>query len=228
MKNLFLFLATLLVSFNLNAQTKQTTTIDNAPAEYWWSVNADGEFFATPEIATMLVSSTGRYIWSETPMSVTIDRNTITIISDTPNIEPVKAGRTLREAYLVCFHKHVKSAQTHSITGDRQHEIEAAVHINDGVKEYLAELSATFASTGEPTIRPIEYVFPYEGFADCTTQYVIGTRYLVVPLTDKKDSVTVRFPKGQWTDENGNKITGPRVINIPTTDNVVLLYELNK
>ena len=54
----------------------------------------------------LFVSDKGRYIWSDEPFRFRITDNAIEIKSETQNIEVIKAGTTLREAYLAACHKH--------------------------------------------------------------------------------------------------------------------------
>lgn len=54
----------------------------------------------------LFVSDKGRYIWSDEPFRFRIAENAIEIKSGTDNVEVVKAGNTLREAYLAACHKH--------------------------------------------------------------------------------------------------------------------------
>ncbi len=65
----------------------------------------------------------------------------------------------------------------------------------------------------EPIVRLLEYVFPHEGF-ECETQiFMLGDRYLVVPVTQEdQDSVELRLPSGSWKDgdkvyEGGSTVT---------------------
>lgn len=52
------------------------------------------------------VSSAGRYVWSEKPFKFSFKNDILTLESEFEKIEPVTAGKTLREAYLTASHKH--------------------------------------------------------------------------------------------------------------------------
>lgn len=90
--------------------------------EKWWGVfvnDAPTEPFAEPFsietkrysrngafTSSMLVSSDGRYIWSPNPMTIDFTPEKISVLSQSSNVAAQKAGKNLREAYLVCCHKN--------------------------------------------------------------------------------------------------------------------------
>lgn len=53
-----------------------------------------------------LVSSAGRYIWSDKPFAFKMEGGNLQILSDYEKAEPVQAGATLKEAYLAASAKH--------------------------------------------------------------------------------------------------------------------------
>ena len=53
-----------------------------------------------------MVSNRGRYVWSAEPFSITYTGDSFLIESSAGEVKAVSAGRTLREAYLVCCHKN--------------------------------------------------------------------------------------------------------------------------
>lgn len=105
------------------AQPAHTTRIEPQRNEHWWGCNADGHTpqpLAAPldeeagiltDSTEFLLSSTGRYLWSAHPFTVAIDDDgTFIITSDYEAVQTAKGGRTLREAYLYCVHKHIRPA----------------------------------------------------------------------------------------------------------------------
>ncbi len=56
--------------------------------------------------APFLVSSAGRYVWSDRPFTFSFDNDTLTIRSQVEEVKPVVAGTTLKEAYLDAASKH--------------------------------------------------------------------------------------------------------------------------
>lgn len=91
--------------------------------EKWWGLVVDpsnitlpfeGSFvISTAEVeptlyrANMLLSTRGRYIWCEKPITVSFDGKKIYVTpSEGEKIKIEKAGRSLRESYLMCCHTH--------------------------------------------------------------------------------------------------------------------------
>ena len=56
----------------------------------------------------MLVSSAGRYVWSEKPFGYEFRGGRLLLDSDVGTIEPVQAGKTLRDAYLAVAKAHMR------------------------------------------------------------------------------------------------------------------------
>lgn len=54
----------------------------------------------------LMLSSEGRYIWSDKPFSFKLENGLLTISSDYEKVIPIVAGRTLKEAYLAAATKH--------------------------------------------------------------------------------------------------------------------------
>lgn len=119
-KSYILSLFLLLATTTLVAAQEITSTIEIQKGEKWWglfSCSAPMQPFSQPfnvntaempNTTAMMVSSNGRYIWSGDPARIEFDGKKITITSPTQKVEAVKGGKTLREAYLICRHRHVK------------------------------------------------------------------------------------------------------------------------
>ncbi len=69
--------------------------------------------------------------------------------------------------------------------------------------EILA-LARHAAETGEPMIRPMEYVFPGKGYQGVVDQFMLGDDILVAPILEKGARTRrIHFPEGDWVDESG-------------------------
>ena len=77
---------------------------------------------------------------------------------------------------------------------------------------YILELVHQAARTGEPIVRTMEYEFPHAGFAKPMTQFMLGSKWLVAPVTAEDDTVTVELPAGRWTDDLGIVHIGPKTL----------------
>ena len=83
------------------------TTCFGDEQPYYWTVPRDLVFnsYGNPS-APFLVSSAGRYIWSDHPFVFFFVNGVLTIRSRYEKIEPVQAGTTLREAFLAASQEH--------------------------------------------------------------------------------------------------------------------------
>lgn len=79
---------------------------------------------------------------------------------------------------------------------------------------YILDLARHAARTGEPIVRTMEYEFPHTGFAKPMTQFMLGPKWLVAPVTAEDDAVTVELPAGRWTDDLGTVHVGPKTLTL--------------
>jgi len=101
-------------------KTKRVT-INSMDSEKWYgAVMMDGDkqpFTVFPrfdianechdgQTASLLISNKGRYIWSDKPFIFSFDKGNIRIESSFEKIRPVRAGQTLRDAYLAASRNH--------------------------------------------------------------------------------------------------------------------------
>lgn len=92
-----------------------------------------------------------------------------------------------------------------------------AAKLHEKMAPYIIELAQESARTGEPIVRSMEYMYPKGGFSDCKDQFMLGSHYLVAPVTSSDGKRTIRLPRGTWIDDLGVKHRGPLVmqINVP-------------
>lgn len=57
-----------------------------------------------------MVSSAGRYVWSDRPFSFKVENGELTLYSDYEKLAPVQGGKTLKEAYLSAVKTHFPSS----------------------------------------------------------------------------------------------------------------------
>lgn len=94
------------------------------------------------------------------------------------------------------------------------------------ISEYIAQVASDATKTAEPVARHLEYNFPKNGFADCSSEYMLGEKYLVAPVANDENKRMVRLPRGVWQDLEGNRYRGPVVVNADVSDGKLLCYEL--
>ncbi|MDO5017236.1 MAG: glycoside hydrolase family 31 protein [Porphyromonas sp.] len=117
----WLCLLTLLsVSHQLWSQTYTTTIAPKGEEKWWGALTAMGgqmPYGTTPMIdfgannlnnqtSPLLLSSEGRYVWSESPFSFKVSGDTLYIESRYEEVSVTDAGRSLREAYTAAVRAH--------------------------------------------------------------------------------------------------------------------------
>ena len=91
----------------------------------------------------------------------------------------------------------------------------------------ILALARHAATTGEPIIRPMAYVFPDAGMETVLDQYMLGDRNLVAPVLTRGAVVrTVRFPAGIWRGDDGSVVLGPAEVAIDAPLERLPWYEL--
>ena len=102
--------------------------------------------------------------------------------------------------------------------------------VNDRARlgAYYEQLVSESKRTAEPVLRHLEYEFPRNGFTDCDDQFMLGSRFLIAPLLDGKNSRMVRFPRGIWVDASGKRYRGPLVTTVTASNDHVLYFESEK
>lgn len=125
-KVLFLYLIGCFLGITVpcHAIKKHKTVIDPLPNEKWWGgvvgwgssmpfdncmelYDLGGENTNSQHVPLML-SSKGRYIWSEHPFAFKTDSGRLILYSDYEPLAPIIAGTALRDAYLSAMEKHFK------------------------------------------------------------------------------------------------------------------------
>ncbi len=112
----------------------------------------------------------------------------------------------------------VRSAQCHALMPMMQFSVapwrildqrhldacKKAVKIRKEFTPVILWLAEGSAHTGEPVVRPLEYVFPHQGFAKISDQFMLGDSILIAPVIKKSERFrNVVLPKGKWMDDQG-------------------------
>ena len=92
----------------------------------------------------------------------------------------------------------------------------AAGNIHEQHADLFESLAHHAASTGEPIIRYMEYMFPHQGMAHITDQFMVGEELLVAPVYQKGVRTrSVVLPKGKWKYCDGTVYEGGQSVNVP-------------
>ena len=120
MRNRVLFIV-LLINICFVADARYVTKIKVLENEHWWglatalgknmpfSKNFDFDLLRenkSNQIAPLLVSDKGRYVWSEYPYTTSFRKDSIIICSDFEEVVLNDGGKTLKDAYLNACSKH--------------------------------------------------------------------------------------------------------------------------
>ena len=127
MKRLCLILMLAFTSAFCFAQSEHSLEVKMIEGEKWWgSVTDLGKYMPfdsetsvrfnhqtqnfNNQTTPMLVSNKGRYIWSDSPMSVEIKDGSIKAVATRGTIECVEAGTNLKDAFLAASGKHMPAS----------------------------------------------------------------------------------------------------------------------
>ncbi len=134
----------------------------------------------------------------------------------------------------------VRSAQCHALMPmmqfsvapwrvlDAEHHeaVKKAIAIRQNHKDYILQLAKKSAETGEPMLRPMEYDYPNQGFANVKDQFMLGESILVAPVLEKGAvKRMVKLPKGKWTLPNGKTIKGGKDIEFNVSLDELLYFK---
>lgn len=88
------------------------------------------------------------------------------------------------------------------------------------------ELAEHAARNHEPILRHLAYEFPEQGYEREQSMYMLGSRYLVVPMLEKgRKSRTVTLPKGKWRESDGTLYIGGAPVELEFPLEKVYVFE---
>ncbi len=91
---------------------------------------------------------------------------------------------------------------------------------------YFVELAENAARNNEPIVRHMEYEFPHQGYATEKEMYMLGHRYLVVPMLKKGQTKrSIRLPEGNWKTEDGDILSSCGQIELEYTLDKLYVFE---
>lgn len=122
LKHLLILTVILVGTISCKAGNQYRSEIPSLPGEKWWGgmvalgskMPFEGEMrlfnLASENMnnqnVPLLISSEGRYLWSDKPFAFKIENGNLQIFSDYEQVNPVVAGKTLKEAFLNASAKH--------------------------------------------------------------------------------------------------------------------------
>ncbi|MFI3261665.1 MAG: glycoside hydrolase family 31 protein [Rikenellaceae bacterium] len=100
-----------------------------------------------------------------------------------------------------------------------------AIKLREKIAPFILQLAVESSESGAPIIRHLDYEFPGKGFANCEDQFMLGNKYLVVPVVSEDTNRKVRLPNGKWVDDRGVSYKGPLVFNVNVEAGRLLYFE---
>jgi len=134
----------------------------------------------------------------------------------------------------------VRSAQCHALMpmmqfsvapwrildGPHLRAVLKAVRLREGHKNYILGLARQSASTGEPIVRSMEYVFPHQGYERINDQFLLGNQILVAPVLNKGACQReITLPDGTWKGFDGKQYSGPAKFLMPVPYDELCYFE---
>ena len=121
------------------------------------------------------------------------------------------------QIHALCPMMQISASPWRVLDAAHQKAFLAAVSLRQKFALKFVELAKESAKTGEPIMRPLEYVFPGEGYADVRDEFMMGVDLLVAPVTEKgATSRTVILPPGTWQADDGQIAEGGRMVSVTT------------
>jgi alpha-glucosidase len=134
----------------------------------------------------------------------------------------------------------VRSAQLHALMPmmqfsvapwrvlDTEHlnAVKVAVALRTKFTPLIMQLTHKAATTGEPIIKSMEYVFPAQGFETVVDQFMLGDNLLVAPMLEKgKTSRNVKLPAGKWKASDGTVLKGGKTYPLKAELDQLLYFQ---
>ncbi|AUP78515.1 glycoside hydrolase family 31 protein [Flavivirga eckloniae] len=133
----------------------------------------------------------------------------------------------------------VRSAQCHALMPmmqfsvspwrvlDEKHfnAVKKSVELRSKYSSTILKLAKEASLTGEPILRSMEYEYPNQGYATIKDQFLMGKDLLIAPaLVKGQKEKDIIIPKGNWKDQSGNVVVGPKKITVKVDLNDLPIY----
>jgi alpha-glucosidase (family GH31 glycosyl hydrolase) len=101
-----------------------------------------------------------------------------------------------------------------------------AIKIRENYRTYILQLVAQSASTGEPIVRSMEYVFPHQGYENVNDEFMLGNQILVAPVLENGTGTReVMIPIGSWRGFDGKMYHGPAKFSLAVKADELCYFE---
>ena len=121
------------------------------------------------------------------------------------------------QIHALCPMMQISASPWRVLDAKHQKAFLAAVALRQKFASKFVALAKNAAKTGEPIMRPLEYVFPGNGYAEIRDEFMMGEDLLVAPAVEKGAvSRTVVLPPGTWRADDGQVHEGGRTVSVET------------
>jgi len=119
------------------------------------------------------------------------------------------------EASVLCPMMQFSIAPWRVLSADNYKIVKDYAKIRETYAPYIIKLAKEAARGGGPIIRAMEYEFPRCGYERVMDMFMLGDRYLVIPMLQKNGKTrNVKLPEGKWRDTNGRFYDGGMEITL--------------
>lgn len=130
------------------------------------------------------------------------------------------------EASLLCPMVQFSIAPWRILSKEHYRIVKDLITFRERYAPYILELAENAARNHEPILRHLAYEFPDQGYERELSMYMLGSRYLVVPMLEKgRKTRTVTLPKGQWKESDGTQYTGGKPVELEFPLEKVYVFE---
>jgi len=93
--------------------------------------------------------------------------------------------------------------------------VKETIELREKFTPLIKRLAINTASTGEPIIKSMDYVFPGKGLEEVNDQFMLGDSVLVAPfLSPGQTAREVYLPEGFWVSDEMEYITGGKTFTV--------------
>lgn len=130
------------------------------------------------------------------------------------------------QASLLCPMLQFSIAPWRMLSAENYEIVKRLLKLRERYAGYILELAKNAAKSHDPIVRPLAYEFPRQGYERETTMFMLGSRYLVVPVLEKGVSKrSIRLPEGLWQLPDGTVAEGGMPDTFDTPMDQLLIFE---
>ena len=120
------------------------------------------------------------------------------------------------QVHALCPMMQISASPWRVLSAEHQAVFRGVVALRQRFAPRFVDLAKASARTGEPMMRPLEYVFPGCGCGEIRDEFLMGDDLLVAPVLEKGAAARrVVLPPGRWRADDGARFDGPAVVEVP-------------